>query len=419
MPTLFTLLIQIAVVLVVARVAGWLFQYFQQPRVVGEMAAGIMLGPSFLGWLAPAFADHVFPPDQLGALNALSQIGLLLFMFLVGLELQPQTLRGQGRIAVVTSHISIMVPFALGALLAVVLYPRLADPAVPRLHFALFLGTAMSITAFPVLARILTERRLLHTQVGALAITCAAVDDVTAWCILGGVLLLVRVPDAAIPLWLTIGGTAAYCTAMIIGGRRICAALLRSAHSGRLTHGQLAGILLMVLISAASTEWLGIHALFGAFLTGAVMPKDEAFVQQVRAKLEDLTVVLLLPLFFALTGLRTSIALLQGGALWWYSGLIIGVAVLGKFGGASLAARASGLPWRESLAIGTLMNTRGLMELVVITIGLEAGVITHTVFTLFALMALVTTVMTTPLLEWLYLAPQRRQVSATLPSPKV
>ena len=312
-----------------------------------------------------------------------------------------------------------MAPFTLGALLAVVLYPRLADPAVPRLHFALFLGTAMSITAFPVLARILTERRLLHTPLGALAIACAAVDDVTAWCILGGVLLLVRVPEAVLPLWVTVGGTAAYSTMMIIAGRRICAALLAAARSGPLTHGQLARILLIVLISAASTEWLGIHALFGAFLAGAVMPKDEAFVQQVRAKLEDLTVVLLLPLFFALTGLRTRIGVLQESALWWDSGLIIGVAVLGKFGGAAVAGRASGLPWREALAIGTLMNTRGLMELVVITIGLEVGVISHTVFTLLVLMALVTTVMTTPVLEWVYLAPQRRQVSPKMTSHRV
>jgi Kef-type K+ transport system membrane component KefB len=408
-PPLLTLLIQIALVLGVARVVGWLFQRLHQPRVVGEMAAGILLGPSVLGWLTPPLAASLFPPDQLGALHALSQLGLLLFMFLVGLELQPQSLRGQGHAAVVISHTSIVAPFALGALLAVVLYPHLADPAVPRLHFALFLGTAMSITAFPVLARILTERHLLHTQVGALAIACAAVDDVTAWCLLAGVVLLVRVPQAALPLWLTVGGTAAYSTAMVVGGRRVFAALLAPARPGRLSQGHLAGILLVILISAASTEWLGIHALFGAFLAGAVMPKDESFVQHVRAKLEALTVVLLLPLFFALTGLRTSIGLLQGGALWGYGGLIIGVAVLGKFGGAALAARASRLPWREALAIGTLLNTRGLMELVVVTIGLEIGVITPTVFTLLVLMALVTTVMTTPLLEWLYLAPQRRQ----------
>jgi len=189
-PSLLTFLIQIAVVLGVAQAVGWLFQRLHQPRVVGEMTAGILLGPSVLGWLTPTLAAALFPPTQLGALNALSHLGLLLFMFLVGLQLQPQTLRGQGYAVVVISHTSIVIPFALGALLAVVLYPHLADPTVPRLHFALFLGTALSITAFPVLARILAERHLLHTQVGALAIACAAVDDVTAWCLLAGVVLL-------------------------------------------------------------------------------------------------------------------------------------------------------------------------------------------------------------------------------------
>lgn len=397
------LLLQIAVVLIASRVVGLAFRRLRQPQVVGEMVAGIILGPSVLGWLAPGLAGTLFPPDSLGYLNALSQVGLVAFMFLVGLELNPKLLRGRGEAAVLTSHVSIVVPFFLGTMLAVFLYPRLSDDGVRFSHFALFLGTAMSVTAFPVLARILTERRMLSHPVGVVAIACAAVDDVTAWCVLAGVVVVVRAGASENPLWLTVGGTLGFVAVMIFGVRRLLTAFETAyRRRGRITQDLLGGILLLVLASAWLTDRLGIHALFGAFLVGAILPKDPAFVRALTERLEDLVVVLLLPLFFAFTGLRTRIGLVNGGEMWFYTGLIMAVAVIGKLGGSLIAARASGIGWRESTAIGVLLNTRGLMELVVLNIGLDIGVISPALFAMMVLMALATTFMTTPLLELVY-----------------
>jgi Kef-type K+ transport system membrane component KefB len=401
------LLIQIAVILFAARIVGCIFGKLGQPQVMGEMVAGILLGPSLLGWLSPGISAALFPPASLGFLNSLSQIGLLLFMFLVGAELDPEILRGRKHTAVVTSHVSIIVPFFLGTLLALYLYPRLSDNSVAFTHFALFVGTAMSITAFPVLARILTERNLLHGRIGAVTIACAAVDDVTAWCILAGVVLLVRSSSVTLPLWLMAFGTATYVGVMWFGIQRALRRLgTEFLKRKSLTQGMMSVILLLVFVSGWVTERLGIHALFGAFLMGVVMPKDQGFVRVLREKLEGLVVVLLLPLYFAFTGLRTSIGLLSGAEMWFYCALIIVVAIVGKFGGATFSARLSGMPWREAGAVGILMNTRGLMELVVLNIGLDIGVISPTLFAMMVLMALVTTFMTTPLLD-LVSAPER------------
>jgi Kef-type K+ transport system membrane component KefB len=366
-----------------------------------------------LGWLSPSASAAIFPPDSLNALNALSQIGLLVFMFLVGLEFDPQRLRRRGHVAVVTSHVSIILPFCLGAGLALYLYPQLSGAGVSRLHFVLFMSTAMSITAFPVLARILTEGNLLGTQVGAVAIVCAAVDDVTAWCILAGVVFLVRASSAALPFWLTLGGSLIYIAVLLFVVRRLVRRFVDVYRKrGTVTQDVLALALLLMLISGWVTESLGIHALFGAFLFGAIMPKDRDFVRAFTTKLEDLTVVLLLPLFFAFTGLRTSISLLSSGPLWLYCLIIIVIAVIGKFGGATLSARAFGMSWREAGALGALMNTRGLIELVVLNIGLEIGVLSPTVFTMMVLMALTTTFTTTPLLDRIY-PPALRQADST------
>lgn len=414
MPSLATLIVQIAVVLVAARGVGWIFRRIHQPQVMGEMVAGILLGPSLLGWVAPGVSAALFPPDSLGFLSALSQVGLLLFMFLIGLELDPKLLRGRGHAALVTSHVSIVAPFFLGSALALYLYPRLSDDSVTFTGFALFMGAAMSITAFPVLARILTERNLLRSRVGAITLACAAVDDVTAWCILAGVIALVRAADVQIPLWLTLAGSATYIGVMLFGARPALRRLEAYYHSrGRLTQDMMALVLLLVLASAWATEWLGIHALFGAFALGAIMPKDRGFVHDLTERLEDVTVVFLLPLFFAFTGLRTSIGLVSGVEMWGYTLLIVAVAVVGKFGGSTLAARVTGLSWREAGALGVLMNTRGLMELVILNIGLEIGVISPALFAMMVLMALVTTFMTTPLLERIYPARLiRREVIA-------
>jgi Kef-type K+ transport system membrane component KefB len=407
MHPLLTLILQIGVILIAARAVGWLCRRVQQPQVVGEMAAGILLGPSLLGWVAPGISAALFPPDSLPHLNTVSQLGLLLFMFLVGLEFDPRLMRGRGHAAVVTSHVSIIVPFFLGALLALYLYPRLANSSTQFTGFALFMGASMSVTAFPVLARILTERNLLQTRVGAVTIACAAVDDVTAWSILALVVVIVRASAAHMPLWLTLTGTAIYIAVMVLGVRRALVALEATYHNrgGRFSGDMISAVLLVLLASAWVTEWLGIHALFGAFVAGAVMPKDPGFMHDLSHKLEDVTVVFLLPLFFAFTGLRMNIGLVEGGAMWFYFAAIMTVAVAGKFGGSAVSARITGLSWRESGALGILMNTRGLMELVILTIGLELGVISPALFAMMVLMALLTTAMTTPVLELLY--PQR------------
>jgi Kef-type K+ transport system membrane component KefB len=371
--------------------------------VMGEMVAGILLGPSLLGWIAPAASRALFPAESLGGLFAISQIGLLVFMFLVGVELNPRLLRGKSHTAIVTSHASIVIPFTLGALLALMLYPRLSDASVGFTGFALFMGAAMSVTAFPVLARILTERGLLGTRVGAVAIACAAVDDVTAWCILAAVVAVVRTGAGVQPLWITLGGAILFVLAMLFVVRRALRWLPRSfERHGAVTQPMLAAVLIVALLAAWTTERIGVHALFGAFMAGAVLPKDDRLVHAITEKLHDFTVVLLLPLFFAFTGLRTSIRLLEGAEMWGYAALILLVAVVGKWGGSALAARATGMPWREAGAVGLLMNTRGLMELVILNVGLDIGVISPALFAMMVIMALATTFMTSPLLEWIY-----------------
>jgi len=400
---LFHLVLQIAVILVAARIVGFLFQKIHQPQVMGEMVAGILLGPSLVGWLAPGVSAALFPPASLGYLNALSQVGLVVFMFVVGLALNPSELHGFGHAAVLTSHVSIVAPFCLGGLAAMYLYPRLSDDSVTFTHFALFMGAAMSITAFPVLARILSERGLVRSRLGTLAIACAAVDDVTGWCILAYIVVLVRMTHAARPAWVTIAGSILYVLIMLSVVRRIMPAFEREFRKrGGLSDNLIAVIVVLVLASALTTEWLGIHLLFGAFLMGAIMPKSPEFTRYLLHKFESVTVVLLLPLFFAFTGLRTRIGVGGGRAIWFYCAIVILVAITGKLGGSMFAARLAGMPWREAASLGILMNTRGLMELVILNVGLDIGVISPAMFSIMVLMALVTTFMTTPLLEWVY-----------------
>ena len=411
------LLIQIIVILVAARLTGAFVRRLGQPQVVGEMIAGIALGPSVLGAQAPHLAALLFPAGSLGFLNTLSQIGLVVFMFLVGLELDPKIVRERGRSALVISHASIVAPFLLGATLAIVLYPTLAGSRVTFTGFALFMGAAMSVTAFPVLARILTERRLTRTPIGALAIACAAIDDVTAWCILAAVVVIVRATGSGVatgvPLWVTLGGSAAYVAFMLTGGRRALRILeTRYAARGRVTQDMIAVLMLATLASAWITERLGIHALFGAFLVGAVAPKSDDFVHAVLERFEDMMVVLLLPLFFAFTGRRTEITLIDGAGAWLVCAMVTAVAVIGKVGGSAIAARVTAMPWRDAAVIGLLLNTRGLMELVILNIGLDIGVISRELFAMMVLMALATTFMTTPLVTWLLRALQREPADA-------
>ncbi|MCY1036831.1 cation:proton antiporter [Corallococcus sp. BB11-1] len=412
------LLVQLIVIIGLSRLIGRGARWIGQPLVIAEVVAGIALGPSLLGLISPGALQWLFPAESMPFLKMLAEVGLVLFMFLIGLELDPRMLKGRGHTSVAISHSSIVVPFALGAVAgALWLYKSLSDPSVPFSSFVLFMGVSMSITAFPVLARILTERGLMQSKLGAIAIACAAVDDVTAWCLLAFVVSLVRATSLA-EAGLTTLFAVLYIGFMLLLVRPFLARLgARVASREGLTQNVVAGTLLLLLASAWATERIGIHALFGAFLFGAVIPKEGGLASALAEKLEDVTVVLLLPVFFAFSGLRTQIGLLDTVESWVTCGVIILLACLGKFGGSAVAARLTGLRWREAGAIGVLMNTRGLMELIVLNLGLDLGVISPTLFTMMVIMALVTTFMTSPLLKWMYPPEQqaRDQLSRETP----
>lgn len=410
------LLLQLIVIMMAARIFGSLARRLGQPPVIGEIGAGILLGPSLLGWAAPDVSAFLFSPSSMSTLQLLSQVGVLLFMFVVGLELQPSHLRGKAHAAVAVSHFSIILPFLLGVSLSLALHTEYAPPGVPFHSFALFLGIAMSITAFPVLARILEERRLTHTPLGATAITCAAVDDVTAWSILAFVVAITTAAGAIQTLLAIVVLSALFVLLMIKVVRPGLRAVLDpDRNSESLTKGQTAAILGLLLLSALATEIIGIHALFGAFLAGAIMPGGTAFRTMLRARLESISSVLLLPLFFAYTGLRTQVALLDDVGSWAICLLIIAVATVGKLGGTTLAARWTGMRWRDAVALGALMNTRGLMELIALNVGYDLGILTPQIFAMMVLMALVTTAMTGPLLSLSLGRGHRREVPTTGP----
>ncbi len=396
------LLAQMAAILLVSRVIGIGTRWLGQPLVIAEVLAGIVLGPSLLGWLWPEGMAALFPATSLPVLKMLSQVGLVLFMFLVGLELDPRLLAGRAHASVAISHTSIVVPFALGGAAAWWMHATYSPEGVSFLSFFLFMGAAMSVTTFPVLARILSERNLLTSRVGAITIACAAVDDVTAWCVLAFVVAVARAQGVTHALWTT-GFAAVYIVAMLFLVRPFLRRLAaRVASPEGLTPTVIAITLLLLLVSSGLTEIIGIHALFGAFLFGAILPKEGRLAESLADKLETVAVVLLLPLFFAYSGLRTNVGLVSQPAEWLVAGGLILVATAGKFGGSAVAARLTGLRWREASAVGILMNTRGLMELIVLNLGVDLGVISPTVFTMLVLMALVTTFATTPVLRWVY-----------------
>jgi Kef-type K+ transport system membrane component KefB len=400
-PRIVTIIFQISVIIIAVRAFGFLFKFINQPQVIGEMVAGILLGPSLLGWLAPHASAMLFPVASLDYLSTISQIGIVIYMFLVGLALKPEGLKGHRHAAILTSHVSIIVPFLLGTLLAFFLYPRLSDDSVSLMNFALFLGAAMSITAFPVLARILADRNMMSSRVGTLAIACAAVDDVTGWCILAYV--LIRTQGGSTPVWLMVSGSVSYVLLMIYAVKPLLRRFQTAYEKkGKLSENAMALLILLVLASALITERLGIHLVFGAFLVGVMMPKDNAFSRHIQERFESLTVVLLLPLYFAFSGLRMNLHSLNGGSMWFYCAIIILVAIVGKLVGSMIAARATGICWRDAAAVGILMNARGLLGLVILNIGLDVGVISPVLFSMMVLMALVTTFMATPLLEWVY-----------------
>ncbi len=393
------LLAQIITIIIVARFFGWVFRKIGQPSVIGEIIAGIVLGPSLLGMFFPEFSANLFPIESLPNLHFLSQIGLILFMFVIGMELDLKVLKNRANEAVVISHVSIVFPFTLGVTLAYFVYYRFAPEGVAFLSFALFMGIAMSITAFPVLARIVQERGIHKTKLGAIVITCAAADDITAWCMLAAVIAIVKAGSFVSALYI-IGLAFLYVIVMLFVVKPFLKKIGELyATKDNLSKPFVAIFFLTLIISSYLTEIIGIHALFGAFMTGVIMPDISKFRTVFIEKVEDVAVILLLPLFFVFTGLRTEIGLINDPFLWKTTGFIILVAVGGKFFGSALAAKFVGQNWRDSLTIGALMNTRGLMELVVLNIGLDLKVLTPEVFTMMVIMALVTTFMTGPALD--------------------
>lgn len=393
------LLLQIITIILVARFFGYICKRIGQPMVIGEIAAGIFLGPSVVGMYFPEVSALLFPAQSLPNLQFLSQIGLILFMFVIGMELDVDVLKNKAHEAVVVSHVSIILPFALGLGLAYFIYTGYAPEGIPFVSFALFMGIAMSITAFPVLARIIQERSLSKTKLGSLAITCAAADDVTAWCILATVIAIVKAGNFIGTVY-TLLISVVYVIAMLKLVRPFLKKIgdVYSTKEG-LSKPIVAVFFLTLLLSAYVAEIIGIHALFGAFLAGVIMPPNLNFRTIFIEKVEDVALVLLLPLFFVFTGLRTQIGLLNDAAAWQLCGIIILLAVTGKFLGSTLAAKFVGQSWRDSLGIGALMNTRGLMELVVLNIGYDLGILTPEVFAMLVIMALVTTCMTGPALD--------------------
>lgn len=398
--TFMHVLLALGVIIIVARAVGALFKLIRQPPVMGEVIAGILLGPSALGYVWPGATQFLLPTHVAPALDGLAQMGVLLYMFIIGLELNPAVLRGRTAATITVSHASIVVPFILGFALCLYTYPRYSSSDVPFTVFALFGGVALSITAFPVLARILTDRKLSTTPIGTIALACAAVDDVTAWCLLAFIVSVVRATMGGAVI--TIAASAAYIAVMLAIVRpRLRAFVAKVEGQDNVNRAVMTIVFIGMLGSALVTSLIGIHALFGAFLFGAMIPHDSKLARQVMDRLEDVVVVLLLPAFFAFVGMRTQVGLVSGIGDWVTVALIFAVACIGKFGGAFVAARLTGLSTPDSALLGALMNTRGLMELIVLNVGLDLRVLSPTLFTMMVLMAIGTTMMTTPIVDLL------------------
>lgn len=393
-PILPRVLLALAAVIVVGQLLGRLLRLLGQPPVIGEVIAGILLGPSLLG---PETSQKILPDDVAPYLAIIAQLGVILYMFVVGLELDLGSLRRRAHTTIAISHASIVVPFLLGALLALLLFAQYSPPGVPFTSFSLFLGVAMAITAFPVLARILTDQGMSKTPLGQIALTCAAVDDATAWCLLALVVGVARAETGdALNIVL---GTLGFLAAMFLLVRPVLSRYLGSPEESAAGRPVVGLVFALLLLSALATEAIGIHAIFGAFLLGAIIPHDSAVARKLGTQLEDVVLLLLLPAFFAFTGMRTRIDLVDSAEAWLWCGLIILVATAGKFGGTLLAARFTGHGWRDATALGVLMNTRGLMELIVLNVGLDLGVLTPELFSMMVIMALVTTIATTPIVR--------------------
>jgi Kef-type K+ transport system membrane component KefB len=389
-------LLQLAVIIGVSRAVAWLFQRIGQTQVVGEMAAGIALGPTVLGHFAPQVFHSLFPPESLPFLNALSQAGLVIFVFLVGVRTNFGELRLYGRLAAVTSVASIVVPLVMGGVLAVYLYPRYGK--VNPVAFALFIGTATSVTAFPVLARILLERDLLHTRIGTLSIACAAVADLAAWTLLTIITVLMQ-QSRTVYSGTGMVATVLVYSACIFAVRYALALASLRWKPDNLSLGAIAVLLVLATLSAAATEWMGLHALIGAFVAGLITPRHVG--KELVQHLEPATLILLIPIFFALTGIKANFVFSPGSGEYTDLLLIVAAAVVSKWGAAAITSRWMGLPWREASQLGLMLNTRGLVELIVLNVGLETGIISNSLYSLLVCMAIVTTVMASPIIDWI------------------
>jgi Kef-type K+ transport system membrane component KefB len=408
------LLLQIAVILLCCRIFSGIFMLIRQPVVVGEILAGIILGPSILGHWFPQISGFLFPPDSLGNIGLLSQFGLILFMFVIGMELDIGQVRKKLKETILISHASTIVPFFLGMLAAYFLYDKYADKSTPFLSFALFIGIAMSITAFPVLARIIQEKGLTKSHLGTISLASAANGDITAWCLLAVVIAIVQAGSMLSAVY-NILFSALYLLAMFLIVRPFLRMVGQVYHNEEVIDKRLVAFIFLILIlSSFLTEVLGLHALFGAFMAGVVMPGDIKFRKIMSEKVEGVALLLFLPLFFVSTGLKTEIGLLNTPDLWWLCGILILIAIIGKFGGATISARFTGESWKHSLYIGALMNTRGLMELIILTIGYEMNILPPPIFVILVLMTLVTTFMTVPLMSFIKLCFRMRDKLAEL-----
>jgi Kef-type K+ transport system membrane component KefB len=391
-------IIQIAVILIFANLIGYGLSKIKQPFVIGEIVAGILLGPSFLGRISPSVSRALFPENSLNILMILSQIGLILFMFAIGAELDLKAVQKRLGSLIFISQFSMVVPFAMGLGAAYFLYNNFAPHNVPFLGFALFIGISMSITAFPVLARMVKERGLSHTNVGITALSCAGINDIVAWCLLAAVVAIVR-KGSVVSSFHTILWCLCYVLVMMLVVRPVLRVLINSAKGNAAGRGSMAIILVLLLISSWVTESIGIHSLFGAFFAGLVLPGNADFRKTIINNIGHLGMVLLLPLFFVISGLRTRIELMTDTHTLIIGSIVILTAIAGKLGGTALAARLARFSLKDSLSIGALMNTRGLMELIVLNIGYDLGVFSLSMFTIMVLMALISTMMTFPLLD--------------------
>lgn len=392
------LLCALSAILIVTQVFGRIAKRLGEPAVVGEVIGGIVAGPSLLGYFFPAFSALLFPPEVIPQISIIAQLGIIFYMFVVGLEFDLGSLKNNAHSTLFVSHISIILPMILGFFLGAFTYENFAPPGVKPLYYSLFMGISLSITAFPVLARILTDKKIEKTKLGKIALACAAIDDVTAWCLLALCLSLLQanLSDGLVTMLLS----ALYIAFMLLVAKPLLKKWIEKVEQvEKPSLNALAFFFVALFISALVTELIGIHAIFGAFLLGVIIPHNSLIKEELTAYTESLSKLVFLPAFFVFTGLRTQIALLNSTEDWLWCALIIFLATLGKFGGATLAARYSGHSWRESSALGILMNTRGLVELVVLNIGLDMGVLSPRLFTLLVIMALVTTFMTSPILN--------------------